>query len=86
MTARVSRCVLPARCPADQHDTRVRNPKAFPPRWIYCTVLARSAKLPTPPWPPAMRSIWMPIFWTPFTSAVVPGLAGEICDWYGLAN
>jgi hypothetical protein len=27
-----------------------------------------------------------PIFWTPFASAVVPGLAGEICDWYGLAN
>jgi hypothetical protein len=25
-------------------------------RLIYCTVLARSAKLPTPPWPPAMRS------------------------------
>ena len=24
---------------------------------IYCTVFAKSAKLPTPPWPPAMRSI-----------------------------
>lgn len=46
---------------------------------IYCIVLARSAKLPTPPWPPAMRSTWMPIFWTPFTSAVVPGLAGGTC-------
>jgi len=55
------------------------RPKRSPPRLIYCTVLARSAKLPTPPWPPAMRSIWMPIFWTPFTSAVVPGLAGGIC-------
>jgi 2-polyprenyl-6-methoxyphenol hydroxylase-like FAD-dependent oxidoreductase len=55
------------------------GPQAFPPRLIYCTVLARSAKLPTPPWPPAMRSIWMPIFWMPFTSAVVPGLAGGIC-------
>jgi hypothetical protein len=53
--------------------------KRSPPCVIYCTVLARSAKLPTPPWPPAIRSIWMPIFWTPFTSAVVPGLAGGIC-------
>jgi hypothetical protein len=64
------------------HDTRGTPgpaPKRSPPRLIYCTVLARSAKLPTPPWPPAMRSIWMPIFWTPFTSAVVPGLAGGIC-------
>ncbi len=64
------------------HDTRETpgaTPKRSPPRLIYCTVLARSAKLPTPPWPPAMRSIWMPIFWTPFTSAVVPGLAGGIC-------
>ena len=64
------------------HDTRGTPgpaPKRSLPRLIYCTVLARSAKLPTPPWPPAMRSIWMPIFWTPFTSAVVPGLAGGIC-------
>ena len=74
---------LPSRCPADSTTPGVENawggPKRSPPRLIYCTVLARSAKLPTPPWPPAMRSIWMPIFWTPFTSAVVPGLAGGIC-------
>jgi hypothetical protein len=27
----------------------------------------------------------MPIYWTPFTSAVVPGLAGGICviSWHG---
>jgi hypothetical protein len=68
-------------CPTDSMTPGVGNagPRRSPPRLIYCTVLARSAKLPTPPWPPAMRSIWMPIFWTPFTSAVVPGLAGGIC-------
>lgn len=64
---------------------RLGAPKPFPAPFliycivIYCIVLARSAKLPTPPWPPAMRSTWMPIFWTPFTSAVVPGLAGGTC-------
>ena len=63
----------------DTRGTPGPAPKRSPPRLIYCTVLARSAKLPTPPWPPAMRSIWTPIFWMPFTSAVVPGLAGGIC-------
>jgi len=26
-----------------------------------------------------LGSVWMPIFWAPFTSAVVPGLAGGTC-------
>jgi hypothetical protein len=65
---------------AARHQGNARaRPVAFPASLDLPTVLARSAKLLTPPWPPAMWSIWMPVFWTPFTSAVVPGLAGGIC-------
>jgi hypothetical protein len=38
---------------------RVGRPQAFQAFiFIYCTVFAKSAKLRTLPWPPAMRSIW----------------------------